>query len=85
MVYCNTPLKCIKTCSLSLCLFSPEAGSLLDSLMEGDFEAVLLSHQVLDLLTGDGSCNEGENIEAYLERQVLLYLTGGTNDDQNNR
>ena len=85
MVYCNTPLKCIKTCSLSLCLFSPEAGSLLDSLMEGDFEAVLLSHQVLDMLTGDGSCSEGEDIEGYLERQVLLYLTDGKDDPQTNR
>ncbi|XP_018550209.1 tetratricopeptide repeat protein 27 isoform X2 [Lates calcarifer] len=53
--------------------------------MEGDFEAVLLSPQVLDLLTGDGSCCEGEDIEAYLERQVLHYLTGGINNDQTNR
>lgn len=64
---------------------SAEAGSLLESLMEGDFEAVLLSPQVLDLLTGDGSCNEGEDIEAYLERRVLLYLTCGTNHSQTNR
>ncbi|XP_045927336.1 tetratricopeptide repeat protein 27-like [Micropterus dolomieu] len=62
-----------------------EAGSLLESLMEGDFEAVLLNPQVLDLLTGDGSCNEGEDIEAYLERRVLLYLTCGTNHSQTNR
>lgn len=64
---------------------SAEAGSLLESLMEGDFEAVLLNPQILDLLTGDGSCNEGEDIETYLERQVLLYLNGGTNDTQTNR
>ncbi|XP_060943099.1 tetratricopeptide repeat protein 27 [Limanda limanda] len=63
-----------------------DAGSLLESLMEGDLEAVLLSPQVLDLLGGDGNCNEGEDIEAYLERRVLLYLTGGINDvDQTNR
>lgn len=62
-----------------------EVGPLLDSLMEGDFEAVLLNHQVLDLLTGDGNCTEGEDIESYLERRVLLYLTGGSNDDQANR
>ncbi|XP_078129351.1 tetratricopeptide repeat protein 27 [Sander vitreus] len=62
-----------------------EAGSLLESLMEGDFEAVLLSPQVLDLLAGDGSCSDGEDIEAYLEKRVLLYLTCGTNDDQTNR
>ena len=54
--------------------------------MEGDLEAVLLSPKVLDLLRGDGNCNEGEDIAAYLERRVLLYLTGGTNDDdQTNR
>uniref|UniRef100_A0A4W6G7F0 Tetratricopeptide repeat protein 27 n=1 Tax=Lates calcarifer TaxID=8187 RepID=A0A4W6G7F0_LATCA len=62
--------------TLSNMLYVPDAGSLLESLMEGDFEAVLLSPQVLDLLTGDGSCCEGEDIEAYLERQVLHYLTG---------
>ncbi|XP_041803517.1 tetratricopeptide repeat protein 27 isoform X2 [Chelmon rostratus] len=62
-----------------------EASSLLESLMEGDFEAVLLSPQVLDLLSGDGSCEDGEDIEAYLERRVLLYLMGDTNDDQTNR
>lgn len=62
-----------------------ESGSLLESLMDGDFEAVLLSPQVLDLLSGDGSCNEGEDVEAYLERRVLQYLSGGTNDDQSNR
>lgn len=62
-----------------------EAGSLLQSLMEGDFEAVLLSPQVIDLLTGDGRCSEEEDIEAYLERRVLLYLTDGTDDSQTNR
>lgn len=53
--------------------------------MEGDYEAVLLSPQVLGLLTGDGSFSEGEDIEAYLERQVLLFITGGTNNGQTNR
>ncbi|KAF0027625.1 tetratricopeptide repeat protein 27 isoform X1 [Scophthalmus maximus] len=62
-----------------------ETGSLLESLMEGDFEAVLLSPQVLDLLGGDGSCSEGEDIEAYLERRVLLYLTGGSDGDRTDR
>ncbi|XP_063730293.1 tetratricopeptide repeat protein 27 [Eleginops maclovinus] len=62
-----------------------EAGPLLQSLMEGDLEAVLLSPQVLDLLRGDGSCNEGDNTEAYLEKQVLQYLIAGTNDEQANR
>lgn len=62
-----------------------EAGSLLESLMEGDFEAVLLSPTVLDLLSGDGCCSDGEGIEAYLERRVLLYLTGGSDNDHTNR
>ncbi|KAG7214400.1 hypothetical protein INR49_023111, partial [Caranx melampygus] len=62
-----------------------EAGSLLESLMEGDFEAVLLSPVVLDLLSGDACCSEGDKIETYLERRVLLYLTEGTDDDRSNR
>lgn len=62
-----------------------EAGSLLESLMEGNFEAVLLSPHVLDLLNGDGSCGEEEDIEAYLERRVLLYLTCGPNNNQSSR
>ncbi|XP_059215036.1 tetratricopeptide repeat protein 27 [Centropristis striata] len=66
-------------------LSTAEAGPLLASLIEGDFEAVLLSPQVLDLLSGDGSCSEGEDIEAYLEKRVLLYLTCGTSEDQTNR
>ncbi|XP_061601596.1 tetratricopeptide repeat protein 27 isoform X2 [Cololabis saira] len=62
-----------------------EAGPLLHSLLEGDFQAVLLSPQVSGLLSGDGSCSEGEDIEALLERRVLQYLTGGSRDDQINR
>lgn len=53
--------------------------------MNGDFEAVLRSPQVLALLTGDGSCHEGENIEVYLERCILLYLTDDADGHQNNR
>ncbi|KAL3972478.1 hypothetical protein ACER0C_025827 [Sarotherodon galilaeus] len=62
-----------------------EAGPLLESLMEGDFEAVLLSMEVTDLLNGHGDYHEGEDIESYLERRILLYLTDGTNDNQTNR
>ncbi|XP_058508188.1 tetratricopeptide repeat protein 27 [Solea solea] len=62
-----------------------DAGSLLDSLMTGDFEAVLLSPQVSAVLNGDGSCCDGENIDAYLQRRLSLYLTGGPEDDQTNR
>ncbi|XP_061546882.1 tetratricopeptide repeat protein 27 isoform X2 [Phycodurus eques] len=61
-----------------------EKSSLLEALMNGEFEAVLRSPQVLVLLTGDGNCDEGENIEAYLERLILLYLTGDTEGDQTN-
>ncbi|XP_068424592.1 tetratricopeptide repeat protein 27 [Clinocottus analis] len=56
-----------------------EAGPLLEALMEGDCAAVLRSPQVSQLLAGDGSCIDGEDIEAYLERRVLLYLD---DDDQ---
>lgn len=62
-----------------------EVSSLLESLMAGNFEAVLLSHLMVDLLIGDGSCSEEEDIETYLERRVLLYLTFGTNNDQTSR
>ncbi|XP_054653211.1 tetratricopeptide repeat protein 27 [Dunckerocampus dactyliophorus] len=60
-----------------------EVGSLLESLMNGDLEAVLKSSTVSLLLTGDGRCSEGEDIEAYLERQILSYLAGGADGDQN--
>uniref|UniRef100_A0A8C7XEP5 Tetratricopeptide repeat domain 27 n=1 Tax=Oryzias sinensis TaxID=183150 RepID=A0A8C7XEP5_9TELE len=46
--------------------------------------AVLLSPQVKDLLTGDGSYDD-EDIQAYLERRVLLYLSDASNDEQNSR
>uniref|UniRef100_A0A3Q2Y041 Tetratricopeptide repeat protein 27 n=1 Tax=Hippocampus comes TaxID=109280 RepID=A0A3Q2Y041_HIPCM len=59
-------------------------GSLLEPLMNGDFEAVMRSPQVLALLTGDGSCHEGENIEVYLERCILFYLTDDTDGQQTN-
>ncbi|XP_068597477.1 tetratricopeptide repeat protein 27 [Brachionichthys hirsutus] len=62
-----------------------EASSLLDFLLDGDFQAVLRSPQVSDLLAGDGSCSQGGDIEAHLERRVLFYLTGGSKDGQPNR
>ncbi|XP_011617929.2 tetratricopeptide repeat protein 27 isoform X1 [Takifugu rubripes] len=61
-----------------------EVGSLLESLMEGDFEAVLQNQHILDLLAGDGS-GADEDIEAYLEGRVSLYLTCGPCDDQRTR
>ncbi|XP_014859171.1 PREDICTED: tetratricopeptide repeat protein 27 [Poecilia mexicana] len=62
-----------------------EAGPLLRALLDGDFEAVLLSPQVANVLTGDGSCREGEDMEAYLERCLLLYLTAHGDGQPNNR
>uniref|UniRef100_A0A1A8I9L4 Tetratricopeptide repeat protein 27 n=1 Tax=Nothobranchius kuhntae TaxID=321403 RepID=A0A1A8I9L4_NOTKU len=62
-----------------------EAGSLLQSLLEGDFQTVLLSPPVLDLLAGDGSCSEEEDVETYLERHLLLYLTHGSTSSQTDR
>lgn len=62
-----------------------ESGPLLQSLLEGDFEAVLLSPQVLDLLGDEGEAVEGETIEAYLERKVLAYLSHSTEDDRLDR
>ncbi|XP_061693028.1 tetratricopeptide repeat protein 27 isoform X2 [Syngnathoides biaculeatus] len=64
--------------------YTNAVGSLLEALMNGKFEAVLRSPQVLALLIGDSTCDEGENIEAYLERRISLYLTGGTKGDQTN-
>ncbi|CAN9500122.1 unnamed protein product [Ophioblennius macclurei] len=62
-----------------------EAGALLENLIGGNFEAVLQSPQVVNLLTRDASCSEGENIEAFLERRILWYLDGGSDDNQTNR
>ncbi|KAM9364624.1 tetratricopeptide repeat protein 27 isoform 2-T2 [Pholidichthys leucotaenia] len=62
-----------------------ESGSLLKSLMEGDFKAVLLSSQVTKLLNGDGCYAEEEDMEGYLEKRILLYLMGGSSDNQANR
>ncbi|XP_072546082.1 tetratricopeptide repeat protein 27 [Salminus brasiliensis] len=60
-----------------------DGGVLLQYVFEGDFEAVLLSPQVLDLLAGDPE--EGESIEAYLERRVLVYLSNATEDQKSDR
>lgn len=34
------------------------------------------------VLSGDGSCKEGEDLEAYLERRLLLYLKGDDDEQQ---
>lgn len=56
---------------------------MLESLMEGDFQAVLQNQHVLDLLSGDGSGDE--DIEAFLEGRVSRYLSGGACEDQADR
>uniref|UniRef100_A0A8C1JF65 Tetratricopeptide repeat protein 27 n=1 Tax=Cyprinus carpio TaxID=7962 RepID=A0A8C1JF65_CYPCA len=47
---------------------------------EGDFEAVLFSSVVQGLL--GRAPEEGDSIEAYLERQVLSYLSNATEDQR---
>jgi len=60
-----------------------DGGSLLQLVCEGDFEAVLFSSAVQGLL--GGAPEEGESIEAYLERQVLSYLSDATEDQRSDR
>ncbi|KAG7462557.1 hypothetical protein MATL_G00186080 [Megalops atlanticus] len=60
-----------------------ESSSLLQSLLEGNFEGVLLSPVVLDIFGGDSSGQE--TIEAYLGRRVLAYLSDATEDDKTER
>lgn len=62
-----------------------ETGSLLRSLLEADCKAVLLSPQVKAVLTGDGSCRQEEDVEAYLERRLLEFLTGDGSHQQHHR
>lgn len=54
-------------------------------LLEGDYTAVLQNPTMSDLLKGDGSCQQGEHIEAYLERRLRLYLTEASAADQTDR
>lgn len=60
-----------------------DGGLLLQLVCEGDFEAVLFSSAVQGLL--GGAPEEGESIEAYLERQVLSYLSDATEDQRSDR
>lgn len=60
-----------------------ESGSLLESLLEGNFEGVLLSPAVLDVLGGESG--DEEAVEAYLQRRFLAYLSDATEDDRAER
>uniref|UniRef100_A0A8C2EYI9 Tetratricopeptide repeat domain 27 n=1 Tax=Cyprinus carpio TaxID=7962 RepID=A0A8C2EYI9_CYPCA len=60
-----------------------DGGSLLQLVCEGDFEAVLFSSVVQGLL--GRAPEEGDSIEAYLERQVLSYLSNATEDQRSDR
>nr|XP_023659857.1 tetratricopeptide repeat protein 27 isoform X1 [Paramormyrops kingsleyae] len=63
-------------------LMAAESGPLFQSLLEGDFEGVLQSRIVLNLLGGESGPKE--TIESHLEKRVLAFLaTGG--DDQTER
>lgn len=55
-----------------------ESGPLFQSLMEGDFEGVLQSHIVLNLLGGESGPKE--TIESHLEKRVLAFLATGGDD-----
>lgn len=60
---------------------SAEVSSVLESLMNGDFVAVLRSPKVLDLLMAGGDTMEGEDAEAFLERRVVKYLSDAPEDE----
>ncbi len=57
-----------------------DGGPLLQLVCEGDFEAVLFSSAVLG-----GAPEDDDSIEAYLERQVLSYLSNATEDQRSDR
>ncbi|KAI1894399.1 hypothetical protein AGOR_G00115410 [Albula goreensis] len=60
-----------------------ESCSLLESLLDGNFEGVLLSPVVLDILGGESSSEE--KIETHLESCFLAYLSNATEDDKAER
>ncbi|KAK3538275.1 hypothetical protein QTP70_034262, partial [Hemibagrus guttatus] len=58
-----------------------DGGPLLQRVFEGDFEAVLLSVPVLEMLSGEPE--QDENIESYLQRCIITYLS--TNEEETKR
>ncbi|CAL8298155.1 unnamed protein product [Merluccius merluccius] len=63
---------------------SADAGPLLRCLLAGDYQGVLRSPLVLELL-GSGDCCHGDSIEAHLERRLLAYLSDAPEDAQSDR
>lgn len=51
--------------------FVLESGSLLQLLLEGNYEAILLSEAVCDVFTAPLA---KDTIESYLEKQIQAYL-----------
>ncbi|XP_066552747.1 tetratricopeptide repeat protein 27 [Amia ocellicauda] len=64
-------------------LSAPESGPLLQSLLEGEFQAVLCSPVVLAVLSAGGVADE--NIDVFLENMVLAYLSNSTEEDKAER
>ncbi|TTY21607.1 Tetratricopeptide repeat protein 27 [Bagarius yarrelli] len=60
-----------------------DAGPLLQRVFEGDFEAVLLSVPVLEMLSGEPE--QDDSIESYLHRRVLTYLNTNQEETKRNR
>ncbi|XP_060789209.1 tetratricopeptide repeat protein 27 [Neoarius graeffei] len=58
-----------------------DGGPLLHCVFMGDFEAVLLSVPVLEMLSGEPE--QDENIESYLQRCIITYLS--TNEEETKR
>ncbi|KAF7704853.1 hypothetical protein HF521_021925 [Silurus meridionalis] len=60
-----------------------DGGPLLKSVFEGDFEAVLLSGPVLEMLSGEPE--QDENIELYLQRCIITYLSSNDEETRKDR
>ena len=61
-----------------------EVGPLLRCLLTGDYEGVLRSPVIRELLGGEACCH-GDSIEAHLERRLLAYLSDAPEDSQSDR
>ncbi|KAB5561889.1 hypothetical protein PHYPO_G00011710 [Pangasianodon hypophthalmus] len=60
-----------------------DGGPLLQRVFEGDFEAVLLSVPVLEMLSGDPE--QDESIESYLQRRIITYLSTSEEETKRDR